>query len=1136
MSPIFAVKRHAILRVWLCIALLAVTASAPLAQERSAATSPNRVLELDGEGAHVELPVAAFEGLREATVEAWVRWDDWGPYSQWFAYGEMNAWRGLGLNHFSNAPVLQFFIYPGTSEDLRVVGVQTSLPLQTWHHMASVSGSGGMRLYLDGTPMGSDGYAGSFANLGQDDTRAFLGRSTWEVNAAFRGALDEVRLWSAARGADEIRADMARALRGDEPGLAGLWSFDAGDARDGSGHGHDGTLHDGARCEPAPYPGAQPRLRPAWVHGEVLDESGVPVPNARVRLIGRDGDAVEAGPSPSGQFSVAVLDTGAYTVEVLSAATRVPRREVSVAPGADLLLDLRPPPPDLVARWSADVDARDEIGQFHGELSDGVTFAPGVAGQAFQFSGDDGGRVRVPNAPELNPEGSFSLVAWIYPETDRAMYALAMWGDYHEWLNQRAYALTVQPGRRLNFNLSDTPHQEDGSYHQLLTRPNVLPLNAWTLVAAVWDAASGERRLYANGLLVARRVDTPGSMARSRADLAIGHHLHEPGRPAAAFVGRIDETALYGVDLSGDEITRLYSAHAQARWRAEGNSIDATRSGHDGVAVGGVSYTPGVVGQSFSFDGRDSYVEFDPRIGNYGGENFSMELWLHLEAESGAPRAILAKGTAGADALSLSLDGAGHLAAALEGRQDSLRLVSGRPLAEGVWHHVVLVREGRQAQLYLDGELDGSAASERIVELQTPGPLLLGGMPQTRSFAGRIDEVALHRRPLSADEIRATHDRVVTAWRWNLWRTRLQTWGSVALVGLLLLSGGRFASQHRARRRQEAQLGEAERARQAADDASAAKSAFLAHVSHEIRTPLNAMLGHAQVLRDRPSMTDADRHSLEAICENGGHLLQLLNDVLDLSKVEAGHLALQPTDFYLGTLLQALARLFEPQCRQKGLRFRVEADANLGAVRGDEGKLRQVLVNLLGNAVKFSDVGEVVLRVTRIGSDYFFEVQDSGPGVAPEARDTIFQPFQQGPLGLAAGGTGLGLSIARRHVEMMGGRLELVSTQDRGSCFCFYLSLQAGASLPPLASAPPDSAQSQLATVESFDGLVLPAALRARLRQAAQMQNLTEVKLCLEQLGKLGEREARLATTLTQSVRLFDLGPVLRAVEGTVDV
>ncbi len=210
----------------------------------------------------------------------------------------------------------------------------------------------------------------------------------------------------------------------------------------------------------------------------------------------------------------------------------------------------------------------------------------------------------------------------------------------------------------------------------LQTRPNVVPLHAWTLVAVVWDAGSGERRIYVNGRLVSRRLDAPTRIARSRADLGIGAHLHSPSNQGHAFIGRMDEVGLYGVALTDEKIARLYSARAEARWPAEGNALDATRSGHDGVAVGDVSFAPGIVGQGFAFSG-ESYVEIDPRIGNYGPEDFSVELWLRSESDADIlPRVVLAKRRAGANALNLSLDD-GRVVAMLASRSDSLHLGGG---------------------------------------------------------------------------------------------------------------------------------------------------------------------------------------------------------------------------------------------------------------------------------------------------------------------------------------------------------------------------------------------------------------------------------------------------------------------------
>ena len=215
------------------------------------AHAQNQVLELDGHGAYVQLPGHIFDHLEEATVEAWVKWDDWAPYSQWFAFGTDDQWRAMGVNHFNGTPNLQFFIYTGPGPIrggwLHLVPVAVDLPLGQWCHMAAVSGLRGMHFYLNGVLVGQNGFAGSFAAFG-GGANNYLGRSNWKENAYFRGQLDEVRVWSVARTQDQIRAGLGQELRGDEAGLVGLWNFDSGDARDGSPQGHDGQLLGGARC------------------------------------------------------------------------------------------------------------------------------------------------------------------------------------------------------------------------------------------------------------------------------------------------------------------------------------------------------------------------------------------------------------------------------------------------------------------------------------------------------------------------------------------------------------------------------------------------------------------------------------------------------------------------------------------------------------------------------------------------------------------------------------------------------------------------------------------------------------------------------------------------------------------------
>jgi signal transduction histidine kinase/CheY-like chemotaxis protein len=238
---------------------------------------------------------------------------------------------------------------------------------------------------------------------------------------------------------------------------------------------------------------------------------------------------------------------------------------------------------------------------------------------------------------------------------------------------------------------------------------------------------------------------------------------------------------------------------------------------------------------------------------------------------------------------------------------------------------------------------------------------------------------------------------------------------------------------------------EAEIAKKDAEKANQAKSIFLANMSHEIRTPLNAVLGYSQILKSDESLNEDQYEAVNTIDRSGNHLLQLINDILDISKIEAGKQELNEEDFDLGTLMNELRSIFSARCNEKQLVLEMEKypDGEY-LVTGDMGKLRQVLINLIGNAVKFTEKGSVGCSFSKIESKnhFLFEIIDTGVGIPTDAQETIFEPFQQDQEGLIKGGTGLGLAISRKQIDQMGGELELKSELDKGSIFFFSLPLE----------------------------------------------------------------------------------------------
>jgi len=357
----------------------------------------------------------------------------------------------------------------------------------------------------------------------------------------------------------------------------------------------------------------------------------------------------------------------------------------------------------------------------------------------------------------------------------------------------------------------------------------------------------------------------------------------------------------------------------------------------------------------------------------------------------------------------------GQLAGSSRRHQSGLAvLLAGSLLCAWLITHYFLVR-------HVLRRLNSVSRCLRSSDVEPPAELPVSGNDEIAQMARSVEQFLRDRRML------AEANRELSAER-----ERLE-----ALV--------RELAQTQSQLRQSEKL--ASLGQMAAEAANRAKSAFLANMSHELRTPLNAILGFSDLVRTDPQLPAGLREDVDIINRSGEHLLKLINDVLEIAKIEAGKLQLVIAPFDLGGMVREVIEMMQVRASQKGLQLLFDMDSSFPRyIRGDEVRLRQILVNLVGNALKFTEQGGAVIRLGTHQNDRLhlrIEVEDTGPGIRPEDRERLFKPFVQLAEGKEQKGTGLGLTIARQFAELMGGSLTVESEVGRGSLFRLELPVEA---------------------------------------------------------------------------------------------